>query len=222
MTKEELDLAKQYVAELMDKNKDLELASVKTKDDKELTYESLEVGKEVKIGEDIAPDGDYELEDGRMIVIKDGVIAEIKEVEAKEDAPVVEAAEEAPADTEVPEEVDINVDALKTVLAEGITKDGTYAVMLTVTDGVYSWGTVLDNDLEMSAHKEVDNKVIELEAQVKDQLERIEKQDNAIVELSKANTSNSFVDGPDFKVEEDIKPMTRGEMMAASYSKQAK
>jgi hypothetical protein len=49
------------------------------------------------------PVGEYEMEDGRiLVVIAEGLIAEIKEVEAEEEAPEVPTEEEVAAEVEAP------------------------------------------------------------------------------------------------------------------------
>ena len=70
--------------------------------------ETFEVGAEIFVVADeervAVPIGEYVLEDGRTIVIADeGIIAEIKEAGAEEEAP----AEEAPAEEEVVEEEEL-------------------------------------------------------------------------------------------------------------------
>ena len=62
--------------------------------------EELEVGMEVLLGDEIAPDGDYEVADSNMVIrVEDGKVAEII---MKEEAPVeeIEAAEEVEAPVE--------------------------------------------------------------------------------------------------------------------------
>ena len=51
------------------------------------------------------PDGDYELQDGSMLVVSEGAVSEIKEAEAPAEAPAEEAAEEV-------EEVEASVEAI--------------------------------------------------------------------------------------------------------------
>lgn len=57
--------------------------SFKTKDGSELICESFEAGKTVKLktetGDVVAPDGQHELEDGRVMVIQNGVLIEARE-----------------------------------------------------------------------------------------------------------------------------------------------
>lgn len=54
-----------------------------TKDGSVLIADAFEVGKEIKLrtadGDVVAPDGNHELEDGRVIVVKAGVIIEARE-----------------------------------------------------------------------------------------------------------------------------------------------
>lgn len=80
--------------------------------------DDLEVGMEVLLGDEIAPDGDYEVADSNMIIrVADGKVAEIvmkeeapvEEIEAaEEEAPAEEApAEEAPVEEPAPAEPDM-------------------------------------------------------------------------------------------------------------------
>jgi len=62
------------------------------------------------------PDGKHTLEDGTVIVVKDGVVVEVQEPQAEEVAMEVEASTEvemaAPIETETPEEVvEVEVEA---------------------------------------------------------------------------------------------------------------
>jgi hypothetical protein len=62
------------------------------------------------------PDGKHTLEDGTVIVVKDGVVVEVQEPQAEEVAMGVEASTEvemaAPVETETPEEVvEVEVEA---------------------------------------------------------------------------------------------------------------
>lgn len=110
---------------IMQKVRELLVKLAKVTTDKgELSYEGdLEVGTEVVDANGVAvADGDYTLEDGKIIVIKDGKVETIKEsVELKE--------EEAPAEEEVPAEeptvpkadfdaLKADFDALKAVVDE--------------------------------------------------------------------------------------------------------
>lgn len=71
--------------------------------------DELEIGMEVLLGDEIAPDGDYEIADSNMIVrVADGKVAEIvtKEEEPVEEIEAAEEempAEEAPAEEPAPE-----------------------------------------------------------------------------------------------------------------------
>lgn len=74
---------------------------VTLKDGSKATVDTLEVGGVLTIGEGPANDGEYELGDGRIIVMSDGKIAEVREAAETEETPEeseVEAAEETPAE----------------------------------------------------------------------------------------------------------------------------
>lgn len=74
-----------------------------TKDGQELELEKEE--GDIEVGDAADPDGEFELEDGRIITVKGGVVVDIKQAEEEqpeEEAPETEAveepAEEAPAE----------------------------------------------------------------------------------------------------------------------------
>lgn len=94
------------MAEDSEENKEVELEDVKMVDGTILRVEpAIEVGATVQvIGEDgeliDAPDGDHELEDGRVLKTEGGIAVEIIEVEGAEEEEVVEEemSEEAPVE----------------------------------------------------------------------------------------------------------------------------
>lgn len=87
-----------------------------TKDGQELELEKEE--GDIEVGDAAEPDGEFELEDGRIITVKDGVVVDIKQAEeeqpAEEEAPETEAAEE-PAEEAAPDE---DVEELKKQIEE--------------------------------------------------------------------------------------------------------
>lgn len=88
----------------------LQFGGVQT-DKGELTYlgdKQLEIGDEVYIDGETAPDGDYTDESGNIFVVKDGKVEEIKDKEVEEEKPVeekpeTEELEETAPETETPE-----------------------------------------------------------------------------------------------------------------------
>lgn len=97
----------------------MRFAEVKT-DKSPLIYEGeLAVGIEVMVEDEegnvvAAPDGEYNLEDGRVVVVKDGKVAEIKEAPVTEETIKEVLEEEAPAK----DEKDLRIEEL-----EGLLKD---------------------------------------------------------------------------------------------------
>ena len=103
--------------------------SIKTDKGELVVDKTLEEGVEAYIGENPAEDGEYVLEDERIVVIKDGKVAEIKEKEVeeekveeekveevKEEVEAEEVKEEEVVEEEVKEETteeDVDVEALK-------------------------------------------------------------------------------------------------------------
>ena len=95
-----------------------------------LEAEMFEAGAEVFVlAEDqkiALPVGEYELEDGKILVVQqEGLIAEIKEAEVKEEMPEVEA--EPQVEVEVEAEAEVAPSAKKTV--ESIIKETFFAEM---------------------------------------------------------------------------------------------
>lgn len=93
----------------------LHLAEVKTDNGVLISDSEIEVGREVFIEDEnseliAAPDGEYKAEDGKIFVVADGKVAEIREPEAEEqpEEPVEEEQEEQepeqPAEEEAPTE----------------------------------------------------------------------------------------------------------------------
>lgn len=97
----------------------MRFAEVKT-DKSPLIYEGeLAVGIEVMVEDEegnvvAAPDGEYNLEDGRVVVVADGKVAEIKEAPVTEETIEEVLEEEAPAK----DEKDLRIEEL-----EGLLKD---------------------------------------------------------------------------------------------------
>ncbi len=101
-------------------NKNLKFAEATTKDGTKLAAESFEVGKELYLvaadgNQNAAPDGEYNMEDGTVIVSKDGKITEVKAA--------VEQSSETPAKLALaPEDMQAVLDALKPNIAEWASK----------------------------------------------------------------------------------------------------
>lgn len=108
----------------------LKLADVVTDKATLIIEGEIEVGKPVFVeveGEPIeAEDGEYTLEDGRVIVIEGGVIAEIKEVEPAEEGQPVEGEEtleeETPVEEPQEDEKDLRIKELEKELEEKTAK----------------------------------------------------------------------------------------------------
>lgn len=83
--------------------------------------QELEVDKEegdIEVGDAAEPDGEFELEDGRIITVKDGVVIDIKQAEEEPaEEPEPEATEE-PTEEPAPEDPSENVEELKKQIEE--------------------------------------------------------------------------------------------------------
>lgn len=80
----------------------------------------LEVDKEegdIEVGDAAEPDGEFELEDGRTVIVKDGVVVEIKQTEEEEqpeeETPDVAAEEEPETNAEEIDELKKQIEELK-------------------------------------------------------------------------------------------------------------
>lgn len=108
----------------MGKEIDLKLEELKTKDGVMLFAQVFEPGEPVFIMQDDAqvpvPVGEYELEDGRILVVaEEGIIGEMKE--AAGEAPEGEAAE-ASADTVTPAEKSYTVSEIRDLIEAGLSE----------------------------------------------------------------------------------------------------
>jgi len=89
---------------------EVKLEQMKLENGAILEAEKFEAGAEIFVVADeervAVPVGEYETEDGMMIIVsEEGIIAEIKEAEAKEEEAVEEAVEETEAEEVVEEEL---------------------------------------------------------------------------------------------------------------------
>ena len=89
---------------------EVKLEQMKLENGAILEAEKFEAGAEIFVVADeervAVPVGEYETEDGKMIIVsEEGIIAEIKEAEAKEEEAVEEAVEETEAEEVVEEEL---------------------------------------------------------------------------------------------------------------------
>lgn len=95
------------------------LATAKLKDGSEISYDNLEEGGIVTIGDAPVPEGDYELEDGSIVSIgADGIITSIKPAEEIVAEEVVEEEPETPEETEEPSELETKVLDLEKRIAQ--------------------------------------------------------------------------------------------------------
>lgn len=123
--------------------------SIKTDKGELVVDKTLEEGVEAYIGENPAEDGEYVLEDERIVVIKDGKVAEIKEKEVEE-----EKEEEVEAEEDVKEEVEAEEVKEEEVVEEEVKEETT------------------EEDVDVEALKaeneELKAKIVELEEKIKE------------------------------------------------------
>ena len=123
--------------------------SIKTDKGELVVDKTLEEGVEAYIGENPAEDGDYVLEDGRIVVIKDGKVAEIKDKDEKKDE--VE---------DIKEDVKEEVNAEETVKEDKVVED-TEVKEETTEDKV-------DVEALKKENEELKAKIVELEEKIKE------------------------------------------------------
>ena len=126
--------------------------SIKTDKGELVVDKTLEEGVEAYIGENPAEDGEYVLEDERIVIIKDGKVAEIKDKEVEE-----EKKEEA---EEVKEDVKEEVNAEKTVKEDEVVEE-TEVKEQTTEDEV-------DVEALKKENEELKAKIVELEEKIKE------------------------------------------------------
>ena len=126
--------------------------SIKTDKGELVVDKTLEEGVEAYIGENPAEDGEYVLEDERIVVIKDGKVAEIKDKEVEEDK-----KEEA---EEVKEDVKEEVEAEETVKEDEVVEE-TEVKEETTEDKV-------DVEALKKENEELKAKIVELEEKIKE------------------------------------------------------
>ena len=125
--------------------------SIKTDKGELVVDKTLEEGVEAYIGENPAEDGEYVLEDERIVVIKDGKVAEIKEKEVEEEKK--EEVEEVREDVKE-EEVEAEEVKEEEVVEEEVKEETT------------------DDEVDVEALKkeneELKAKIVELEEKIKE------------------------------------------------------
>lgn len=126
--------------------------SIKTDKGELVVDKNLEEGVEAYIGENPAEDGEYVLEDDRIVVIKDGKVAEIRDKEVEE-----EKKEEA---EDIKEDVKEEVNAEETVKEDEVVEE-TDVKEETTEDKVDVEGLKKENE-------ELKAKIVELEEKIKE------------------------------------------------------
>ena len=125
--------------------------SIKTDKGELVVDKTLEEGVEAYIGENPAEDGEYVLEDERIVVIKDGKVAEIRDKEVED-----KKKEET---EEVKEDVKEEVNAEETVKEDEVVKED-----------VKEETTEEEDDVEAlkKENEELKAKIVELEEKIKE------------------------------------------------------
>lgn len=214
MSKTNLDTVKKLIDELMlsVEEKIEDNGEVKL----EITYPTLEVGAEVMEGDVVAPDGEYEVEDGVKIIVKDGKISEIIKPEPTEEAVEVVAVEdpeeavvEKPEEEVVPESTEADTPKVEDVLNIGeleklidITKlENAYCtISFSVIEGKILWGEVYTSDYKqlMSKQENQEKELIELR-------EKLKTKDSLILELGKEVEKKPLIQAPVGDSQDNIK-----------------
>ena len=126
--------------------------SIKTDKGELVVDKTLEEGVEAYIGENPAEDGEYVLEDERIVVIKDGKVAEIKEKEVED-----EKKDEA---EDIKEDIKEEVNAEETVKEDEVVEE-TEVKEETTEDKV-------DVEALKKENEELKAKIVELEEKIKE------------------------------------------------------
>ena len=126
--------------------------SIKTDKGELVVDKTLEEGVEAYIGENPAEDGEYVLEDERIVVIKDGKVAEIKEKEVED-----EKKDEV---EDIKEDVKEEVNAEETVKEDEVVEE-TEVKEQTTEDEV-------DVEALKKENEELKTRIVELEQKIKE------------------------------------------------------
>lgn len=183
----------------------------------EITYPTLEVGAEVMEGDVVAPDGEYEVEDGVKIIVKDGKISEIIKPEPTEEAVEVVAVEDpeeavevqkpeeelVPESTEAdtPKVVDVlNIDQLEKLIDISKLENAYCTISFSVYEGKILWGEVYSSDYKqlMSKQENQEKELIELR-------EKLKRKDSLILELGKEVEKKPLIQAPVGDSQDNIK-----------------
>lgn len=183
----------------------------------EITYPTLEVGAEVMEGDVVAPDGEYEVEDGVKIIVKDGKISEIikPEPESEEAVEVVavedpeEAVVEKPEEEVVPESTEadtpkvvdvLNIDQLEKLIDISKLENAYCTISFSVYEGKILWGEVYTSDYKqlMSKQENQEKELIELR-------EKLKTKDSLILELGKEVEKKPLIQAPVGDSQDNIK-----------------
>lgn len=184
----------------------------------EITYPTLEVGAEVMEGDVVAPDGEYEVEDGVKIIVKDGKISEIIKPESTEEAVEVVAVEDpeeavvekpeavTPAEPEsteadTPKVVDVlNIDQLEKLIDISKLENAYCTISFSVYEGKILWGEVYTSDYKqlMSKQESQEKELIELR-------EKLKTKDSLILELGKEVEKKPLIQAPVGDSQDNIK-----------------
>jgi len=179
-------------------SEEIKLAQMKLEDGMTIVEsENFDEGDEIVIitedGKVALPEGDYKLEDGRMIVVREeGVIAEVKSEEEKEEK------EEKKKEEEYEEEYEEVENSEETKEPKKIIKSVSEEVHFTEMENLKKENAELAN-LYNEVKKELDN--LKLNAvEVKEETETVEEKTEEI-ELAETEKANPIVYNPENKKE---------------------
>ena len=185
-----LDLAKEFISKL---------AEDTANKGESLEIETLEVGAVALIDGESAPDGDYVFEDGSTVVIKDGLISEIKPVEeiemadeVVEDELVEDEKEEKPKEEKENKGDNLNLENLKQLLSIQEGQNSSGSISFEIVNGELIWGEMYSANYKTLMHSNDSNvsKIKSLETEKADY-------EKAIVELTEAiRSSNKLNQAP--------------------------
>jgi hypothetical protein len=139
-----------------DKTADVVLEETTLEDGTVIQYADKNVGTPVMViveGQDPAPvaDGDYKISDTEILVVKEGVIAEVKAPEAEVETPaegaVVDAETATPAVEVANDPASIfNLDKLSKII--DLSKEGFHTLTFSVANGKVEWGNLYSESFQ--------------------------------------------------------------------------
>jgi hypothetical protein len=133
-------------------------------------------------------DGEYNLDNDKIITVKDGKLTDIKDVVETTEQ---EAAETKPSDVKL-NTIELGIEKNRLADLVDLTKDGEYTISLTVSEGQIKYGNVYANTYQNLMMKAVE----ENETKVEEKMNKIIENYTKIIESLKMSDNKGIEDKP--------------------------